>query len=356
MVVVLAGRLEIELRAVIGAVAVDEVGDRPALPRIAEQVDEDAVDDGDQPRLVLRQLRHRRRDLDIGDHTPSEGVERHDVGASEVVREALADLVGGLAVERENEDLARRNAQVAHQVRDLAGDHGGLARARPSEHQRRVLVGGDRPCLLVGRRRREHAGCGLCHRRDGAGNEPGVGLLPRRLECLEAGDRREARDRLARACRQVVPQQRSATAPGGRGNVRLEAVAHRVAPVAVGRLEALEAVVELRELGRDLPGSTGGILAHRLGEPIGFLPIESADGPLGACGFADRKPRPEPRAARLDSVDRTDGRAGSVTEAHHPAVEGDAGGAAAQQADEQVAGRGDRAGVWGHRGPNSQGA
>ena len=121
-----------------------------------------------------------------------------DVGAGEVVGQALADLLGSLAVEGEHEDLTRRDAAVADEVGDFAGDDGGFAGAGTGEHQGGVLVGGNGFRLLGGRRRGEHAPGGLGHGGSGGGDEAGVGLLSGRFELLGAGDRLDASDRLGR--------------------------------------------------------------------------------------------------------------------------------------------------------------
>ena len=274
--------------------------------------------------------------------------------SGEVVRQAFADLLGGLAIEGEHEDLVRRDALVAHEVGDLRGDHRRLARARTRQHQRRVLVRGDRLGLLAGRRRGEHARRSADHGGSSGSDEAGVRLLPRRLERVEAGDPLEAGERLGGAGRQVGSRQRAAALLYRVGDVRLEPAAQGLADVAVRRVEAAEAGVEPGELrGQRLRGASR-VLADRLGDPFRLAPVESADGALDTAGLADRQPRPEPGAARLDAVDGADGRAGgsraaAVLETQRAIVERDAGGAGAEQPHEGGAGRGDRAGVWGHR-------
>ena len=56
----------------------------------------------------------------------------------------------GLLVESQYQYLRRVDALVAHEVSDLGGYHGRFACACTSQHQRRILIGGDRLGLLLG--------------------------------------------------------------------------------------------------------------------------------------------------------------------------------------------------------------
>ena len=269
-----------------------------------------------------------------------------DVDAGEVVRKALADLLGGLAVEGEHKDLAWRDAPVADEVGDLAGDHGGLARARTGEHQRGVLVRGDRRRLLGSRRRGEHALGRSGHGGSGGGDEASVRLLPRRLVRLDARDRLDACQRPGRLRGQEGSRQGATSALHGAGDVRLEPAALRLARIAATGVETVQAVAELCEFRRQRPGDAGGVRAYRLGEPLGLVAGEPADGALGAAGLAHGQSRPEPRAARLDAVDSANRRALGVPEAQHAAVERDTCRASAEQPNEGCAGRAHRGGIW----------
>ena len=201
------------------------------------------------------------------------------------------------------------------EVGDLAGDDGGLARTRAREHQRDILVGGDRRRLLVHGRRGEHTRRGLDDGGTGGGDVAGVGLLPGGLECPETGERLDAGERPARALGQVPPRQRTADAQDGGGDVRPQRPAPGLALVVVAGLVAREAFPQLCELGGQLSGSAGSVLAQRPGELLGIGPPEPGDGAgRDAAGLAD------------------------VEDA---AVERNADRAAVEEADESDAGRGD---------------
>ena len=139
----------------------------------------------------------------------------------------------------------------------------------------------------------------------------------------------------------------------GGGDVCPQRPAPGVAPVAVAGLEALDPLAELRECGGQLSGSAGGVLAQRLGEPLGLVTPEPADGAHGAAGHINGQTRPEPRGAGLDGVDGEGWDTAGRADVEDAAVERDAGGTAAKQADEGGAGRGDGSGRFGHSGPGA---
>ena len=273
-------------------------------------------------------------------------MEGGDAGAGEVGGEAFADLLGGLAVEGEDEDVARRDALVADEVGDLAGDDGGLARARAGEHERDVLVGGDGGCLLVGRGVGEHARGRVGNGGQARVDEAVVGLLARPLEGAGAREGADASERPGGVRGQVRARQRSGHLLRGGGDVRLEFLAAGVAAVALSAVVAGEALAELQQVGGDLAGGAGRLLADGLGEPFGVCAGEPADGVDGAPGLADGEARPEPRRARLDAVDGAHWDGGAAREAEHAALEHDAGWPAREQADEGGAGGGDRRHRW----------
>ena len=229
---------------------------------------------------------------------------------------------------------------------DLAGDYGGLARARPGEHQRGVLVGGDGLRLLGRRGRGEHALGRSGHFGSGGGDEASVGFLPGRLKLLDARGRLDASQRLGRLRGQEGSRQGAASALHGAGDVRLEPAALRLARIAATHVETVQAVAELCEFRRERSGDASGVREDRGGELLGLVAGKPADGALGAAGLAHGQSRPEPGAARLDAVDSADRRALRVAKAQHPAVERDTVRASAEQPNEGCAGGAYRGGIW----------
>ena len=86
---------------------------------------------------------------------------------------------------------------------DLAGDDGGLARARAREHERHILVRGDRRRLLVRGRGGDHARRRLDDGGFAGGDMAGVRVFSGRLEGIAVGDRLDAGERLRSANRQM---------------------------------------------------------------------------------------------------------------------------------------------------------
>ena len=222
------------------------------------------------------------------------------MGAGEVVRKALADLLGGLAVEGEHKDLAWRDAPVADEVGDLAGDHGGLARARTGEHQRGVLVRGDGRCACSAVGGEEStpwaawatAGAVAAMKRAFAASLAASNSSVRATGWMRASASAGCAGRNARV--RAPP-----AALHGAGDVGLEPAGLRLPRIAAAGMEAVQAVVQLCEVRRQRSGKAGGLREYRRGEPLGLLAGEPADGMLGAAGLAHGQSRPEPRAARL---------------------------------------------------------
>ncbi len=121
---------------------------RQEARRIAErpigvEVEREEVLAQEDDRLGARQHTDVRREAELqrvlADHPVSEGMERRDRAVRVAVRDELVDphrhLVGGLVGEGQGEDLGRLRALRRDQPRDPAGDHLGLAGARPRDDE-----------------------------------------------------------------------------------------------------------------------------------------------------------------------------------------------------------------------------
>ncbi len=94
-------------------------------------------------RAVAEPLRLAAQDAAAG------GVERHHPRRAgrrpDEILDPLAHLGGRLVRERDREDLGRLHADRGEQMRDAAGEHAGLARARAGDHEHRPFGRRARP-------------------------------------------------------------------------------------------------------------------------------------------------------------------------------------------------------------------